>query len=124
MDYGEVKMGFRAESITFSMKGFLQKLAYTLQTVILYAGMQFTGYDGGLHNNNPAAVKNAFDIMMLVIPGAFMALSLVIFTFGFKLHGKFMEDITAQVTAAREKRLAEAAGEEAAETAENTEAAE
>ena len=27
VDYGEVKLGFRSESITFSMKGFLQKMA-------------------------------------------------------------------------------------------------
>ena len=107
VDYGEVKMGFRAESVTFSMKGFLQKMAYTLQTVILYAGIFMTGYNSDLHAANTAAVKTSFDVMMLVIPGAFMLLSLVIFTFGFKLHGKFMEDITAQVTAAREARLAE-----------------
>ena len=105
VDYGEVKMGFRSESVTFSMKGFLQKMAYTLQTVILYAGMLFTNYDGDLHAGNSAAVKTSFDLMMLVIPAVFMLASLLIFTFRFKLHGEYMESITAQVTAARQARL-------------------
>ena len=107
VDYGEVKMGFRAESVTFSMKGFLQKMAYTLQTIILYAGMMISGYDESLHGANSAGVKTSFDLMMLVIPAVFMLLSLLIFTTRFKLHGKYMEDITAKVNAARERRLAE-----------------
>lgn len=108
VDYGEVKMGFRSESVTFSMKGFLQKMAYTIQTIILYAGMFLTGYNGDLHAANSAAVKTSFDLMMLVIPAVFMIASLLVFTFRFKLHGEYMESITAQVTAAREKRLQEA----------------
>ena len=110
VDYGEVKMGFRAESVTFSMKGFLQKMAYTLQTIILYAGMMISGYDESLHGANAAGVKTSFDLMMLVIPAVFMLLSLLIFTTRFKLHGKYMEDITAKVNEARERRLA-ASGE-------------
>ena len=105
VDYGEVKMGFRAESITFSMKGFLQKMAYTIQTLIMYIGMSVTGYNGDLHNLNTPAVKTAFSFMMLVLPAVFMIVSLLVFTFKFKLHGKYMEDITAQVNAAKQARL-------------------
>ncbi|MBR5426890.1 MAG: MFS transporter [Clostridia bacterium] len=104
VDYGEVKMGFRAESVTFSMKGFLQKMAYTLQTVILYSGIFLTGYDSDLHAGNSAAVKTSFDLMMLVIPAVFMLLSLLIFTLRFKLHGSYMDQITAEVTRRREER--------------------
>lgn len=111
VDYGEVKMGFRAESVTFSMKGFLQKMAYTLQTVILYAGIFLTGYESDLHAENAAAVKTAFDVMMLVLPAALFLLSLLIFTVRFKLHGAYMEEITRQVTQAREHRLRAAAEE-------------
>ena len=106
VDYGEVKMGFRAESVTFSMKGFLQKMAYTVQTIILFAGIYFTGYDSELHNNNPAAVKTSFELMMTVLPAVFMLVSFLVFTFGFKLHGEYMEEITRQVSEAKEKRLA------------------
>ena len=113
VDYGEVKMGFRAESVTFSMKGFLQKMAYTLQTIILYAGMMLSGYDESLHGANSAGVKTSFDLMMLVIPAVFMLLSLLIFTTRFKLHGKYMEDITAKVNEARERRIAASGAESA-----------
>ena len=111
VDYGEFKMGYRAESVTFSMKGFLQKMAYTLQTVILYAGILFSGYDESLHGANAAGVKTAFDLMMLVIPAVLMLVSLLIFSTRFKLHGNYMDEITAFVTKEREKRLEASEGE-------------
>ncbi|MCD7774979.1 MAG: glycoside-pentoside-hexuronide (GPH):cation symporter [Clostridiales bacterium] len=104
VDYGEYKMGYRAESVTFSMKGFLQKMAYTLQTIILYAGLSISNYDGDLHSANSQAAHTSISVMMLVLPMIFMALSLIIFSSKFKLHGKQMEEITAAMT---EKRKAE-----------------
>lgn len=115
VDYGEVKMGFRSESVTFSMKGFLQKMAYTIQTVILYAGMFLTGYNGDLHAENSAAVKASFDLMMLVIPALFMIASLLVFSFRFKLHGEYMDSITAKVNETKAARLAQAEKEAAGE---------
>lgn len=106
VDYGEIKMGYRAESVTFSMKGFLQKMAYTLQTIILYASLSISHYDGDLHYNNTPMAKNAISVMMLVLPFVLMLLSLLVFTFKFKLYGKKMEDITAQVMERREKEAA------------------
>ena len=106
VDYGEVKMGFRAESITFSMKGFLQKMAYTLQTIILFATLGLTKYDGDLHMNNSAAAKTGITLMLCVIPPVLFAISLLIFAVKFKLHGAFMDDITKEVTMNREKREA------------------
>ena len=46
-------------------------------------------------------------------PGVFMLLSLLIFTTRFKLHGKYMEEITARVTEAREARIKESGAQEA-----------
>lgn len=97
VDYGEYKMGYRAESVTFSMKGFLQKMAYTIQTIILYAGLSISRYDGDLHSANPAAAHNAISIMMLVLPMILMALSLIVFSTKFKLTDKRMEEITVQL---------------------------
>lgn len=99
VDYGEVKMGYRAESITFSMKGFLQKMAYTIQAVILFAGLgnNYTLVAQG--EADASIVKTPITIMMLVLPAIFFILSLIVFTFKFKLHGEYMESITAQVTA-------------------------
>lgn len=97
VDYGEYKMGFRAESVTFSMKGFLQKMAYTLQTIILYAGLSISRYDGDLHSANPAAAKSAISVMMLILPMILMVLSLIVFTAKFKLTDRKMEEITAKL---------------------------
>lgn len=45
VDYGEYKNGERNESITFSMKGFLQKMAYTIQTLVLFGGLAIMNYN-------------------------------------------------------------------------------
>ena len=108
VDYGEFKMGFRAESITFSMKGFLQKMAYTLQTIILFASLGISKYDGDLHAQNPESAKLAITLMLCVIPTVLFFISLVIFSRKFKLHGDFMEEVTSFVTENRKKRELEA----------------
>ncbi len=97
VDYGHVKQGFRAESITFSMKGFLQKMAYTIQTIILFSGLEISKYDETLHAANAAPVKNTISFMMLGAPIILFIISFLIFTFKFKLHGKYMEEITAKI---------------------------
>ncbi len=110
VDYGEVKMGVRRESVTFSMKGFLQKMAYTIQTVILYSAMGIAGYNKLKPDANglivyPKKVKNAISAVMYVIPPICFVLSILVFTFKFKLHGEYMEDITRKVEESRKKRL-------------------
>ncbi len=109
VDYGEVKMGFRAESITFSMKGFLQKMAYTIQTIILFVSLGVSKYDGTLHNANPQSAKLAITVMLTVIPPVLFVISLIIFSTKFKLHGEFMDNVTKIVTENRAKREAAAA---------------
>ena len=108
VDYGEYKMGFRAESITFSMKGFLQKMAYTLQTIILFASLGISKYDGDLHAQNPESAKLAITLMLCVIPTVLFMISLIIFSKKFKLHGDFMDEVTAIVTENKKKRELEA----------------
>ncbi len=97
VDYGEVKQGFRSESITFSMKGFLQKMAYTIQTIILFTGLDASKYNENLHAQNSEAVKSAISFMMLIAPVILLILSFLVFTFRFKLHGEYMESITKQL---------------------------
>ncbi len=94
VDYGEIKMGFRSESITFSMKGFLQKMAYTIQTIILFSGLTISKYENGVYT---APVKSSISIMFLICPIILLVLSLIIFSTKFKLHGKYMESITEQI---------------------------
>ncbi|MBQ8209658.1 MAG: MFS transporter [Clostridia bacterium] len=102
VDYGEYKMGYRAESVTFSMKGLLQKMAYTVQTVILYSGLSISHYDGDLHSANPEMAHTTISIMMLVLPMVLMALSLIVFSTKFKLTDDRMKEITAKLSAQEE----------------------
>ncbi|MDE6123688.1 MAG: glycoside-pentoside-hexuronide (GPH):cation symporter, partial [Eubacterium sp.] len=60
VDYGEYKTGSRNESITFSMKGFLQKMAYTIQTIFLFGGLGIMGYNSQITTGTiNEATKNA-----------------------------------------------------------------
>lgn len=97
VDYGEYKNHLRSESITFSMKGFLQKMAYTLQTIIMFAGLGISGYNGQLATGNTQFVKDSITTMTFLIPPLLIIISLIIFTKKYKLHGKLLEDVTAYV---------------------------
>ena len=105
VDYGEIKMGSRAESVTFSMKGFLQKMAYTIQTIILFSGLIISNYEARSETKliYTAMEKNTISFMMLVCPLIFITLSLIIFSSKYKLHGEFMENITKQINERHEE---------------------
>ena len=92
VDYGEVKMGVRRESVTFSMKGFLQKMAYTMQAIIMYASFTLTGYNGEAAVQTPAA-KSAISFLMFIVPPVMMIASLIIFSKKYKIHGEFKQEV-------------------------------
>jgi melibiose permease len=102
VDYGEVKMGFRAESITFSMKGFLQKMAYTIQAIIMYASFLFTGFEvSDLENTSAPATaeaKSAITFLMFVVPPVMMIVSFIIFSKKYKIHGEFKKEVLTKVS--------------------------
>ncbi len=94
VDYGEFKTGKRSESITFSMKGFLQKMAYTFQTLFLFGGlglMNYTQQKAVETFNEPT--KMAIGIICFGIPPILLVISLIVFKTKFKLHGKLREDV-------------------------------
>ncbi len=98
VDYGEIKTGIRSESVTFSMKGFLQKMAYTIQTIVLFSGLTISKYNPvELGSSHTPEAKTAISIIFLICPIILLVLSLIIFTTKFKLHGKFMENVTEQI---------------------------
>jgi len=89
VDYGEYKTGSRSESITFSMKGFLQKMAYTIQTIVLFGGLGMMNYNEQIKVNSlNDDTKSVIGIICFAIPPVLMVASLLIFRFGFKLHGE------------------------------------
>lgn len=102
VDYGEYKTGTRNESITFSMKGFLQKMAYTIQTIFLFGGLGIMGYNGQITTgtiNEPT--KNAIGIICFAIPPVLMALSLIVFSTKFKVYGELKKKVHDYISAKR-----------------------
>ena len=95
VDYGEYKNGERNESITFSMKGFLQKMAYTLQTVVLFGSLSLMNYnaqnDAGNGFND--FTKTGIGVVAFGVPIIFMFASLLVFRSKFKLYGELADTV-------------------------------
>lgn len=97
VDYGEYKTGSRNQSLTFSMKGFLQKMAYTIQAIIMYATFTVTGYDGEAVVQT-AQAQSAISFLMFIVPPAMMIISLIIFSKKYKIYGDFKKEILETVS--------------------------
>lgn len=97
VDYGEYKTGKRNQSLTFSMKGFLQKMAYTIQAIIMYATFTVTGYDGEALVQT-AQAKSAISFLMFIVPPVMMIVSFVIFSKKYKIFGDFKKEVLAAVS--------------------------
>ena len=112
VDYGEYKTGNRSESTTFSMKGFLQKMAYTIQTIFLFGGLGIMNYNeqilGGTINE---ATKTAIGIICFGIPPVLMIISLIIFSTKFKLYGDLKQKVHDYIADKRAKESAEKTAE-------------
>ena len=101
VDYGEYSLGYRSESIVFSMKGFLQKFAYTIQSIVIALGLKLSAYDGALPEQTVQS-KNAISAMMFAIPPVFMLAAFTIFTKKYKLNGELTDKVNAYIA---EKRV-------------------
>jgi len=97
VDYGEYKSGKRNQSLTFSMKGFLQKMAYTMQAIIMYATFTFTGYDGEAVVQT-AQAKSAISFLMFIVPPVMIIASYIIFSKKYKIHGEFKQEVLRTVS--------------------------
>ena len=102
VDYGEYKLGTRNQSLTFSMKGFLQKMAYTIQSIIMYASFGLTKYQVVTSDSaaviQPQASKDAISALMFIVPPVCLIISLVIFSSKYKIHGEFKTEILETVS--------------------------
>lgn len=104
VDYGEYKNGERNESITFSMKGFLQKMAYTIQTIILFGGLGLVNYNAQITSATKAingTTKAAIGIIAFAIPPVLMILSLIVFSKKYKLYGELADKVHDYIVTAR-----------------------
>lgn len=96
VDYGEYKNGERNESITFSMKGFLQKMAYTIQTIVLFGGLNLMNYNEQITSASRQindTTKIGIGIICFAVPPILILASLLVFTSKFKLHGKLADEV-------------------------------
>jgi len=92
VDYGGHKMGYRSESVTFSMKGIIQKGAYSVQAVAMFLMLQLTGYDPALAVQ-PQSAKTGITVMMLLVPPVLTAAALLVFSTKYKLDEERMAEI-------------------------------
>ena len=105
VDYGEYKNGERNESITFSMKGFLQKMAYTIQTIILFGGLALVNYNEQITSAAKQindTTKTAIGIICFAVPPVLITLSLIVFSTKFKLHGELADKVHDYIVAQRQ----------------------
>lgn len=95
VDYGEYKNGERNESITFSMKGFLQKMAYTIQTFVLFGGLGFMNYNAQITTEKVVneSTKTGIGIICFGVPMLFFLASLVVFRKKFKVYGELADKV-------------------------------
>ena len=109
VDYGEYKNGERNESITFSMKGFLQKMAYTIQTIVLFGGLAIMGYNKQITSATKAineSTKAGIGIICFAIPPILIFISLIVFTKKFKLHGELADKVHEHIVEKRNNEKA------------------
>ena len=95
VDYGEYKNGERNESITFSMKGFLQKMAYTIQTIVLFGGLGLMNYNEQITANIGLndTTKTGIGIICFGVPMLFFIASLIVFRKKFKVYGELADKV-------------------------------
>ncbi|MCL2107132.1 MAG: glycoside-pentoside-hexuronide (GPH):cation symporter [Oscillospiraceae bacterium] len=115
VDYGEWKLGCRSENINFSMLTLIGKFAGAIAGLLTGWGLQLGGYVStredimGLAGSaasipaQPASVSAALNILMFAVPPFILAAALLLYLKGYKLHGKFMEQITGELAEKRAK---------------------
>ncbi|MBQ9228540.1 MAG: MFS transporter [Eubacterium sp.] len=115
VDYGEFKNGERNESITFSMKGFLQKMAYTIQTIILFGGLGLVHYNEQITSASKKindTTKGVIGFIAFGAPAILVLLSLIVFSTKFKLHGELADKVHDYIVARQNKTEANTETEE------------
>jgi melibiose permease len=95
VDYGEYKNGTRNESITFSMKGFLQKMAYTIQTIVLFGGLGLMNYNEQITTVKVVneTTKTGIGFICFGVPMLFFLASLIVFRKKFKVYGDLADKV-------------------------------
>lgn len=102
VDYGEFKLGKRTDSIVFSMKGFLQKMAYTVQALVIGFGLKVANYQENLVPQ-PDEAKMGISVMMFLLPPVLILIGYLVFAKKYKLHGDYFDTVSAAVNKRHEE---------------------
>lgn len=103
VDYGEFKLGYRTDSIVFSMKSFLLKVAYSIQGLVMGIGLEIGKYNTADASVQPQSAKAAISVMAFGIPVILIAASFAVFVTKYKLHGTFYNKVMDTVRVMHEK---------------------
>lgn len=95
IDYGQVKLGSRNESIIASFQTLLVKTASAVSAWLIGVGLTIVGYVANTEQS--AATIMGMRVLMGVIPAVITVLAFVIYVKGYKLDGAFLEEILNKV---------------------------
>lgn len=91
VDYGEYKLGYRSESIIFSVQPLVVKFSSALQGLITGFGLTFIGYKE--NQIQSASTLLGMRVMMFVIPSILIIASLIVYLKYYKLNGEYYKKV-------------------------------
>ena len=97
IDYGEVKLGTRNESIVASFQTLLVKTASAVAGWLIGVGLTISGYVENVPQT-PETIMG-MRVLMGVVPSIVTVAAFIIYIRGYKLDSSYMEEITKQLKA-------------------------
>ena len=95
IDYGQVKLGSRNESIIASFQTLLVKTASAVSAWLIGVGLTIVGYVANAEQT--VSTLMGMRILMGVVPSVITILAFVIYAKGYKLEGEYLEEILKKV---------------------------
>lgn len=100
IDYGEVKLGTRNESIIASFQTLLVKTASAVAGWLIGVGLTIVGFVANVEQTESTLM--GMRILIGVVPSVITVLAFVIYVKGYKLEGSYLESIMKQVKEKKE----------------------
>ena len=95
VDYGEYKLGYRTESIVFSMQPFMVKFSSALQGLLTGIGLTLIGYQENMIQTSQTLA--GMNVMMFVVPSFFIVAALLVYFRYYRLTGAFYQRVMTAV---------------------------
>lgn len=103
VDYGEVKLGSRNESIVFSCQTLLVKSASAVSAWLVGVGLTVVGYVANAEQT--AQTILGMRVLMVVIPAVVSILSYIVYKKFYKINGKYHDEMLEELEAKRANDL-------------------